>query len=139
MKFSFSAEVQAHIEPFFRCVLKGGRGRSAVNPKSCNTHCCGMPSESAHCADVRFIQRLPRRMLMVRFVLDMCTSTYPGLLLHELRDFVAFAELDVLTLTASSASLGSSVSRLLRRLRRSGCSEVTLLSILVCAADRGPD
>ncbi len=60
MKFSFlSAEVEPHIEPFFQCVLKGWcRWRSAVNPKCRNTYRCGMPTESARCADVRFIQCL---------------------------------------------------------------------------------
>ena len=60
MKLSFlSAKVETHIEAFFECILKGGyRWRSAVNPKSRNTHRCGMPTESARFADVRFIQRL---------------------------------------------------------------------------------
>jgi len=60
MEFPFlSAEVEAHTEPLFERVLKGGCGWwSAVNAERCNTHRCGMPTESAGRADVRFVQRL---------------------------------------------------------------------------------
>jgi len=54
-----SAEVEPHIEPLFERILKGRYRRGCiVNPQCGDAYCRGMPTESARCADVRFVQRL---------------------------------------------------------------------------------
>ena len=74
MKFSFlSAEVEPHIETFFECVLKGG-----VNGGELSIKCQYLPLWHANgigslCRSGSF-NASSRRMLMVRFVLDMCSS-----------------------------------------------------------------
>lgn len=60
MKFAFfSAEVQAHRESFLECILEGGSARRiGFRPKGSDSDSGCVPSESARCADVRFVQRL---------------------------------------------------------------------------------
>ena len=54
-----AAEVKPHTESLFEGLFKGWRRWwCVVNPQCGDTHCRGMPTESACRADIRFIQRL---------------------------------------------------------------------------------
>ena len=54
----FPAQIQAHIQPLFERIFKGRCWRrSTVDPQCSNSNGCGMPTESAGDADVRFVQR----------------------------------------------------------------------------------
>ena len=55
----FSAEVQAHRESLLECILEGGSAwRIGFRPQRSDSDGSCVPSESAGCADVRFVQRL---------------------------------------------------------------------------------
>ena len=58
----FSAEVQAHRESLLECILEGGSAwRIGFRPQRSDSDGSCVPSESAGCADVRFVQRLLKK------------------------------------------------------------------------------
>ena len=76
VEFPFlTAEIEPHAQSFPQSLFKRWRQwRLGVEEKCCDTHRSCVPSETIRRPDVRFIQRLLSRLLMVRFMLDMFIS-----------------------------------------------------------------
>ena len=108
MEFSFlSAEVESHLEPFFQCVFIGG-----IDGVTLSIQSAAMPTAVA-CQRNRLVVPMSgsfnassRRMLIVRFVLDMFTSIVMlDCSCNELRDFVSFVLLLLIPRVDPSAAV----------------------------------